>query len=176
MSLIKQRANIHLAKGSTDVRGHVSSKSSSETEVYEESTSDTGSKAESEEDSTSSSSGGESDLVGAESAPGNDTPSVLSLSAFRTLGGSQDSDAEEELWGMEVDDALSYGRPLGQTYHDRRSPNACEPTVLLTALQYDDNTTPTKLFDYSCPLRFLLYDPPPAVHLQEAGRLAIGWR
>ena len=159
------------SEGSTDVEGYVSSNSSSETEVSEQSTPDAGSEAEPEENSTFSSSDGESDLVGAESASGKETPSVLSLSAFPPLGGSQDSDAEEELWGMEVDarlDALSRGRPLGQTYHDMRSPNAREPTVLLTALQYDDNSTPTKLFEYSCPLRFMLYDSPPAVHPQES--------
>jgi hypothetical protein len=159
------------SEGSTDEEGYVSSNSSSEPEVSEQSTSDTGSDAEPEEDSTSNSSGGESDLVGAESASGKDMPSMLSRSAFPSLGGSQDSVAEEELWGMEVDyrlGALFHGRPLGQIYDDMQSPNAREPTVLLTALQYNDNSTPTKLFEYSCPLRFMLYDSPPAVHPQES--------
>ena len=157
------------SEGSTDVEGYVSSDSSSEPEVTEESTSDTRSEAEPEEDSTCDSSG-KSDLVGAESASSEDAPSVLSLSAFPNLGGSQDSDAEEESWGMEVDARLDafHGRPLGQTYDNMRSPNAREPTVLLTTLQYDNNSTPTKLFEYSCPLRFMLYDSPPAVHPQES--------
>ncbi len=168
---IEMEAYESWSEGSTDVEGYVSSSSSSETDGSEQSTSDTGSEAEPEEDSMSSSSGGESDLVGAQSASGEDMPSALSLSAFRSLGGSQDSDAEEELWGMEIDarlDDLSHVR-LGQTYHDMQSPNAREPTVLLTALQYDDNSTPTKLFEYSCPSgQFMLYDSPPAVHPQES--------
>jgi hypothetical protein len=158
---IEMEAYESWSEGSTDEEGYVSSNSSS----------DTGSEAEPEEDSTSSSSGGESDLVGAESASGKDTPSVLSRSAFPSLGGSQDSVDEEESWGMEVDarlGALFHGRPLGQTYDDVQSPNVREPNVLLTALQYDDNSTPTKLFEYSCPLRFMLYDSPPAVHPQES--------
>ena len=168
---IEMEAYESWSEGSTDEEGYVSSNSSSEPEVPEQSTPDTGSEAEPEEDSMSSSSSGESDLVGAESTSGKDTPSVLSRSAFPSLGGSQDSVAEEELWGMEVDarlGALFHGRPLGQTYDDMRSPNAREPTVLLTALQYDDNSTPTKLFEYSCPVRFMLYDSPPAVHPQES--------
>ena len=158
------------SEGSTDVEGYVSSNSSLESEVSEQSTSDTGSEAEPEEDSTCNSSVSESDPVGAESASGKDTPSVLSRSAFPSLGRFQDSDDEEELWGMEVDaqlDAL-HGRPLGQTYDDMQSPNPHGPTVLLTTLQYDDNSTPIKLFEYSCPLRFMLYDSPPAVHPQES--------
>jgi hypothetical protein len=164
---IEMEAYESWSEGSMDEEGYVSSNSSSEPEVSEQSTSDTESEVESEEDSTSNSSGGESDLVGTESASGKDTPSVLSRSAFPSLGG--DSDAEEGLWGMEVDARLGarfHGRPLGQTYADMRS--AREPTVLLTALQYDDNSTPTRLFEYSCPLRFMLYDSPPAVHPQES--------
>ena len=158
------------SEGSTDEEGYVSSYSSSDSEVSEQSDSDMGSDAESEEDSTSSSPSGASDVVGTESASGKDMPSVLPRSAFPSLDGSQDSVAEEELWGMEVDarlGALFHGRPLGQTYDDMRSR---EPTVLLTALQCDDNSTstPTKLFEYSCPLRFMLYDSPPAVHPQES--------
>ena len=159
------------SEGSTDEEGYVSSNSSSEPEVSEQLTSDPGSEAEPDEDSTSSSSSSESDLVEAESASGKDTPSVLSRSAFPSLGGSQDSVAEKELWAMEVDarlGALFHGRPLGQTYDDMQSPNAREATVLLTTLQYDLNSTPTKLFEYSCPLRFMLYDSPPAVHPQES--------
>ena len=163
---IKMEAYESWSEGSTDVEGYVSSDSSSESDVSEQSTPDTGSEAEPEEDSTCNSSGDESDLVGAKSTSGTDTPSVRSLSAFPNLG-YQDSDAEEELWALEVDDAL-HKRPLGQTYDDMRSSNAREPTVLLTTLQYDENPTPIKLFEYSCPLRFMLYDSPPAVHPQES--------
>ena len=76
----------------------------------------------------------------------------------------------EESWGMEVDARLDafHGHPLGQTYNNMRSPNARKPTVLLTTLQYDDNSTTTKSFEYSCPLWFMLYDSPPAVHPQES--------
>ena len=161
---IEMEAYESWSEGSTDEEGYVSS-NSSEPEASEKSTSDTESEAESEEDSASPSSGGESDLVGAESASGQDTPSVLSRSAFPSLDGSQD---EEESWGMEVNarlGALFHSRPLGQTYDDMR---AREPTVLLTALQYDVNSTPTKLFEYSCPLRSMLYDSPPAVHPRES--------
>ncbi|KAF8333809.1 hypothetical protein F5887DRAFT_1257428 [Amanita rubescens] len=127
---------------STDEEGYLSSNSSSESEVSEQSTSDTGSEAETEEGSISGSSGG------------------------RSI-----SDTEEESWGRKIDarlGAMFHGRPLGQTYDDMRSSSAREPTVLLTALQYDDNSTPTKLFEYSCPLWFMLYDSPPAVHPQES--------
>jgi len=155
------------SEGSMDEEGYGSSNSISEPDVSERSTPNTESEAESE-DSTSSSSGGESD---ADSASGKDTPSVLSQYAFPSLGGSQDSVAEEESWGMEVDarlGALFHGRPLGQTFNDLRSPHARESTMLLTALQYDENSTPTKIFEYSCPLRFMLYDSPPALHPQES--------
>ena len=130
------------SEGSTDVEGCVSS---SEPEVSDKSTSDTELEAVLEEDSTCNSSVGESDLEAAELASSTDAPSILSRSAFPGQGGSEDSDAEEELWGMEVDaqlDAL-YGRPLGKTYNDMRSPNTRKPTALLTALQYDDNLTPS---------------------------------
>jgi hypothetical protein len=148
------------SEASTDEEGYVSSNSSLESEVSEQSTSDTGSEAESEEDLTSGPSSSRSDLVGADSASGSAFP----------MAGSQDSVAEEESWGRKVDARLGimfHGRPLGQTYGDMSS-STREPTVLLTALQYDDNSTPTKLFEYSCPLRFMLYDSPPAVHPQES--------
>ena len=164
---IEMEAYESWSEGSMDEEGYISSDSSSESEVSEQST---GSEADPGEDSTPSSSGSVSDLVGAESASSEGTPSVLPRSAFRNLGGSQVSDAEEELWAMEVEDrlgALSHRRPFGQTY-DTRPPNTREPTVLLTALQYDGNLTPTKLFEYSCPARFMLYDSPPAVHPQES--------
>ena len=166
---IEMEAYESWSEASTDEEGYVSSNSEDSSEQL---TSDTGSETEPEEDLTSSPSGSRSnlDLVGADSASGKDTPSVLSRSAFPRLGGSQDSVAEEESWGRKVDarlGAMFHGRPLGQTYDDMSS-SAREPTVLLTALQYDDNSTPTRLFEYSCPLRFMLYDSPPAVHPQES--------
>lgn len=169
---IEMEAYESWSEGSADEEGYISSDSSSEPEASdsEQSTLDTGSEVDPGEDSTSSSSGNESDLVGAESASGKGTPSVLPRFAFRNLGGSQVSDEEEELWSMEVEaqlGALFHGRPLGQRY-DMRSRNTREPTVLLTALQYDGNLTPTKLFEYSCPARSMLYDSPPAVHPQES--------
>ncbi|KAF7338401.1 Nacht and ankyrin domain protein [Mycena venus] len=149
------------SEGSTVDEGDIASNDT--TSDSDGSPSETGSESDPEEASTSSSS---SDESGSESASGKATPSELSRSAFPSLDESEalDSDDEEGLWGMEVDarlGALSHGRPLG------RDGNTREPTVLLTALHYNDEATPTKLFEYSCPLRFMLYDSPPAVHPQE---------
>lgn len=145
LSDVEMEAYESWSEGSTDDEGYISSDSS------ESSTSDSSSEAESEADSTSSS-------EGAESAP-NKARYFLS-SRFQ----DRDSASEEEIWGMEVDAQLKV-----QTYNDLMlSPNTREPTVLLTVLQYDDNSTPTKLFEYSCPLQFMLYDSPPAVHPRES--------
>ncbi|KJA21807.1 hypothetical protein HYPSUDRAFT_41683 [Hypholoma sublateritium FD-334 SS-4] len=146
------------SEGSTDDEGSISSSSS------ESSTTNSESENESEEDPASSISGGKSDAVGVESSS-RGAPSVLSQSAFRSLGGRQDSVSEEEIWGMEVDAQLGV-----QTYNDdlMRTSNTREPTVLLTVLQHNDNSIPTKLFEYSCPSQFMLYDSPPAVHPQES--------
>lgn len=144
------------SEGSTDDDGYVSTSSSSESDASESQTADSGSEAESEDDSHSTSSGKSDD--DAESASGKDTPSVLARSAFPSLDGSQDNVSEEDLWGMEVDARLGV-QPFN---------NIHEPTVLLTVLHYNDDSIPTKLFEYSCPLRFMLYDSPSAIHPHES--------
>ncbi|KAJ7278277.1 hypothetical protein C8J57DRAFT_1713171 [Mycena rebaudengoi] len=145
------------SEGSTDDEGDIAyNYTSSEPEVSNDSRSSNDDSRSSSDDSRSFSD--ESESAGSESAP-----SALPRSAFPSLDGSQDSADEEGLWGTEVDarlGAMSHGRPLGQDYP--------EPTVLLTALHYDNDATPSKLFEYSCPLRFMLYDSPPAIHPQKS--------
>ncbi|KAJ7766248.1 hypothetical protein B0H16DRAFT_1523470 [Mycena metata] len=135
------------SEGSTDDEGDITDNyTSSEAEVSDDShsSSDESESAQSEADPSSEKS---------ESPRSESIPSVLPRSAFLNIDGSQDS-ADEGGWGGV------------EEYHNMLR-NTREPTVLLTALQYNSNAAPSKLFEYSCPLRLMLYDSPPAVHPQE---------
>ncbi len=95
------------SEGSTEDEDYISSSSDSSSKSDNSESPTVDSEAESEEDSTSNSSIEDSESVKTDkSASSEDTPSELSRSAFPSLGEPDDSDNEEELWGMEVDARL----------------------------------------------------------------------